>query len=223
MSTETENNPQTDRSRSMWIVTGGVVLLGTLAVFSYSVPDRDQAASGAPLYDQAVKEALRGLRNPGTRAQPAGAGRPALPANLSAKDHYWCENCKAWHKKQAPGDPQAPQANPAAESGTTPPPAAPRVVIPYALGMAPGDPQPAAASIPALPDGLSPAEHYWCENCKAWHKRDASAAAHSPDTPPPAQPDGAIPPLPDGLSPAEHYWCDKCKTWHKRPETKPTP
>jgi hypothetical protein len=173
MNTETASNPQSDRGRSMWIVTGGVILLGTLAVFSYSVPDRDQAASGAPLYDQAVKEALRGLSNPGTKAQPAGAGRPALPAGLSADDHYWCENCKAWHKKQAPGDPQAPQPTPA---GSAPAPATPRVVIPYALGMAPGDQQPAAA-IPPLPAGLSPAEHYWCDKCKAWHKRPEAQPA----------------------------------------------
>jgi hypothetical protein len=66
------------------------------------------------------------------------------------------------------------------------------------------------AATPALPAGLSPDEHYWCEQCKAYHKRQPGGGA------PQAHAAGAaeIPALPQGLDPAEYYWCANCKVYH---------
>ena len=99
------------------------------------------------------------------------------------------------------------------------------------------------AGRPPLPAGLDPAEYYWCEQCKTYHKREAGApaggqpaaqpavAVADPFAPPPllqrlpespapgaVQPGAAaaLPPLPAGLNPAEYYWCEHCKTYHQR-------
>lgn len=42
----------------------------------------------------------------------------------------------------------------------------------------PGTPAaPAAESIPPLPAGLSPADYYWCPNCKSYHPRQPQQTA----------------------------------------------
>lgn len=93
----------------------------------------------------------------------------------------------------------------------------------------------APAGRPPLPAGLSPDEHYWCEQHQVYHKRqpgqappaagatppaDAGGApaplAVPPAAPPAAQPAGAIPPLGAGLAAADYYWCPNCKIYHKR-------
>jgi hypothetical protein len=132
-----------------WLVPVATVGVLAAALLSYDRDGEIQAAPGSPYYDKAVREAIHGLQNPGAKALPA-AGIPPLPAGLSPDEHYWCENCKTYHKR-VPG-----QSPPAA--GVTPP-AAP-------------------AAIPPLPEGLSPADYYWCENCKTYHARDSRQAAH---------------------------------------------
>jgi hypothetical protein len=75
------------------------------------------------------------------------------------------------------------------------------------------------AARPALPEGFSPDEYYWCENCQAYHKRQPgqaqAPAAASPQVAG-VQAAGGVPPLPEGLSPADYYWCEKCKSYHAR-------
>ena len=96
-----------------WLGAVAVVALGTIVVVGYTRTPDLAAAPGAGLYDHAVKEALAGLRKHGTR-QAGGQQRPALPAGLSAADHYWCEQCKAYHKRNStPAQPGA-VARPAA-------------------------------------------------------------------------------------------------------------
>ena len=69
----------------------------------------------------------------------------------------------------APGDQATPPPSPAGAAARTE--SIPqRVVVPYALGMAPGDPG-TATDPPPLPDGYNPADYYWCDKCKAYHRR----------------------------------------------------
>jgi hypothetical protein len=125
----------------VWIVPGIVTGVLAAAVVTYPRAAEINAAPGSPYYSKAAGEALAGLRNPDEKqALPAAA--PALPAGLSPDEHYWCEQCKAYHKRQPQGAPQAA--------------AAPAVAVP-------------SAAIPALPEGLDPAEYYWCANCKVYH------------------------------------------------------
>ena len=103
-----------------WVVPVAVAGVVAAAVISYLRTVEPQAAPGSPYYTKAVKEAAAGLANPGLEAVPDG--RPALPAGYSPEDVAWCEQCKAYHKRQpaqaGPGgrDPVAP---------ALPPPAAP--------------------------------------------------------------------------------------------------
>lgn len=132
-----------------WIIPGAVTSVLVAAVVSYPRAAEVNAASGSPYYSKAVQEALAGLRSPDEKqAQPAAT--PALPAGLSPDEHYWCEQCKAYHKRQ-PGVPQA--APPAAGAAAAP---------------AAGDND---AGNPSLPQGLDPSEYYWCANCKVYHSR----------------------------------------------------
>ena len=139
-------------SARFWFVPGATALFLAAAVFSYDREGEIQAAPGSPYYQKAVREAINGLQNPGSQP-PAAAGIPPLPAGLSPDEHYWCENCKTYHKR-TPG--QAPPAD-----GATPP----------------ATPQGAPAGAPPLPAGLSPADHYWCEKCKTYHRRESPQAA----------------------------------------------
>jgi len=87
---------------------------------------------------------------------------------------------------------------------------------------------------PPLPAGLSPADYYWCEQHKEYHKRDAAipgqgqAAGAQGAATPAAVPPGAaampqahatpeIPPLLAGNSPFDYIWCDSCKAFHRKP------
>jgi hypothetical protein len=133
-----------------WIVPGAVTCVLAAAVVSYPRAAEIHAAAGSPYYSKAAQEALAGLRSPDeTQALPAAT--PALPAGLSADEHYWCEQCKTYHKRQPGGAPQA---------GAAP--------VPAAGVAAAAD---ANAAIPPLPQGLDPAEYYWCANCKVYHSR----------------------------------------------------
>jgi hypothetical protein len=91
----------------------GAVLLATAA--RRHEPER-QAAPGAALYGQAVHEALLGLQGKETAPQPEGTWcakcqkvHPPAAAQ-AAGDHmhpavgddvYWCDRCKAYHRRQA--------------------------------------------------------------------------------------------------------------------------
>jgi hypothetical protein len=131
-----------------WIVPGVVTCVLVAAVLTYPRAAEIHAAPGSPYYSKAAQEALAGLRTPeGKHALPAAI--PVLPAGLSADEHYWCEQCKAYHQRQAGAAPQA-----QALAGGAP------VTVP-----------PAVAAVPPLPQGLDPAEYYWCANCKVYHSR----------------------------------------------------
>lgn len=133
-----------------WIVP--VVVTGVLvaAVVSYPRAAEIHAAAGSPYYSKAAQEALAGLRSSGEK-QALPAAVPALPAGLSPAEHYWCEQCKTYHKRQPGGVPQA---------GAAPVPAAGAAAVPADT-----------AAIPPLPQGLDPAQYYWCANCKVYHSR----------------------------------------------------
>lgn len=183
-----------------WALPALMAVTVATAVWSYARVGEVEAAPGSPYYDKAVKEAINGLVNPGgAAAAPAPGTRPALPAGLNPADHYWCEQCKTYHKRDAQGNAQ-PAAQPAAQGGTQP--AA----------------QPAAHPAPELPPlvtGKPPGDYYWCDECLAFHQRPAV-----PPQPAAADP-GAIPPLPDGLNPADYYWCANCKAYHLRKTDQP--
>jgi hypothetical protein len=147
-----------------WPMASLAVVVGS--VMTYGRSAEIHAASGAPLYGKAVQEAMAGLVNLGG-ATPAQ--KPPLPDGLSPDEHYWCEQCKAYHKGKAPAA-QAPGAVP-----------------PVAGGVPAVPPNPAAqpaGEIPPLPEGMSAADHYWCVNCKTYHARQAGQAN-------PAQPNPA--------------------------------
>jgi hypothetical protein len=134
-----------------WIIPGAVTSVLVAAVVSYPRAAEINAAPGSPYYSKAAQEALAGLRSPDEK-QALPAATPALPAGLSPDEHYWCEQCKAYHKRQPAGVPQAGAASPAGGAA-----AAPAAVD--------------NAGIPSLPQGLDPAEYYWCANCKVYHSR----------------------------------------------------
>lgn len=147
-----------------WLVPMGVTVAMLAAVASYGRSPEVQAAPGSPYYGKAVQEAMRGLVQLGAGTQPGAdpAGRPPLPVGLSPAEHYWCEQCKAWHKRNS-------NAGSAAATPSAPTPAA------------------AGAGIPPLPPGLSPADYDWCANCKAWHPKEPAKPAQ-PAAQPAAQP-----------------------------------
>jgi hypothetical protein len=154
-----------------WIVPGAVCCVLVASVFSYTRSAEIHAAAGSPYYSKAVREALSGLRNTGEKqALPA----QELPAGLSADEHYWCEQCKTYHKRQPGG--QAPAVNPPAGNGQLPP----LIARPEALPPAAGS----AGAVPPLPEGLSPADYYWCVNCKVYHSRSNPQEAVPGGTPP---------------------------------------
>lgn len=147
-----------------WIVPAVVTCTLVAAVVSYTRSAEIHAAAGSPYYSKAVQEALAGLQNSGEKE--AIPTVPALPAGLSPAEHYWCEQCKTYHKRQpagaAAGGTPAPVPAPAAGGAPVPAPAA---------GVSPVPVAGAAAAVPALPQGLSPADYYWCANCKVYHSR----------------------------------------------------
>jgi hypothetical protein len=158
-----------------WIVPGVVTCVLVAAVVSYPRAAEVNAAAGSPYYSKAAREALAGLQSPAEQ-QALPAATPALPAGLSPAEHYWCEQCKAYHKRQ-PGT--------VSQAGAAQVPAA---QVPAAGAAAPPL---AAAAIPPLPQGLDPADYYWCANCKVYHSRSnpqvnvAGAVAADPPSPEP--------------------------------------
>ncbi|MES2922135.1 MAG: hypothetical protein V4819_11345 [Verrucomicrobiota bacterium] len=150
MSKSSENTPP---SHTAWFVPGIAAGVIATAVISYARSGETYAAAGSPYYGKAVQEAIAGLKNPGGDAPPAA--RPPLLAGLSPDEHYWCENCKTYHKR---------------EPGQTPPVAAP-LSPSLAVAAQPAD------VIPPLPEGLSASDHYWCVNCKTYHPRQPAPVA----------------------------------------------
>jgi hypothetical protein len=93
----------------------------------------------------------------------------------------------------------------------------------------PGDAAATPQGQPPLPAGLSPADYYWCDQHKQYHKREAAAPAQGQPAavpagaarPAPAVPQAhaaiEIPPLLAGQSPLDYVWCGACKGFHRRP------
>ncbi len=142
-----------------WLVPGLAAAVIAAAVISYGGTEERQAAPGSPYYDKAVKEALNGLN--GSNAAPEVGSQPPLPAGLSPAEHYWCENCKTYHKLE-PGA-SAPLA------AATPQPA-----VPQSRVAETGD------AIPPLAAGLSLDDYYWCPDCKSYHQRQVPATGTTP-------------------------------------------
>jgi hypothetical protein len=224
MRTKLSFRPMSDKTKGLqeltssmpWLVSAVVAGVGVVAAISYVRSQETHAASGSPLYERAVNEAITGLKNP---AEKVTAARPALPAGLSPDEHYWCESCQAYHKRQAA------EGQPA---GVAPPPlaaAAPATPLTPAAGT------PVPGSIPPLPAGLSADDYYWCADCKGYHKRQPGQDQPAGAAVPPgtadhpagsaAQPAGTVPPLPAGLSPNDYYWCTNCKAYHLRQPAAP--
>ena len=158
-----------------WLMPAAVAGVIVTAVISYARSGETYAAAGSPYYGKAVNEALAGLKNLGEASLPAG--RPALPAGLSPDEHYWCENCKTYHKRE-PGQSQPAGGAPPAVAG----------------GEAAA---PAGDSIPPLPEGQSAKDFYWCVNCKTYHPRQPAQNAAAWAGVPyklPVQPGPALPP-----------------------------
>ncbi len=183
---DNENTPHPPAGGLLWVGAALALVITALAAGSYGASNEIDAAPGSPLYGKAVHEAIQGLAGNRAKQHAAGqpgAARPPLPAGLSPNDYYWCDKCKAYHKHKPGG---AGQASPPAAAGQ---PAA-------AQPAPPANPQPVAgqpaAARPPLPAGFSPDEVYWCEKCKAYHKRNPKS---------PQQP-AARPPAPEA-TPAE--------------------
>lgn len=201
---ENDPKPKPPSSRLLWIGSGFAIVISAMAVASYRPAAELNAAPGSPLYGRAVHEAIQGLAGVGKGgAGGPGGARPPLPAGLSAEDHYWCANCKTYHKRQPP-EAIGPDGVPASIArppapGTRPPAPAGQAATP-------------AGAQPPLPAGVSADEVYWCADCKAYHKRSGQAApAHG------AAPAGAAkPPLPAGVSADDVYWCANCKSYHRK-------
>ena len=156
-----------------WLVPAAAAAMAAAMVISYGGSAEPPVAGGAPLYVKAAHEALEGLRNPqgGQPVNQPPAAHPALPAGLSPADYYWCDSCKAYHKRQQAGD------TPPQGAGTPTPGSQPNTAI------------------PPLPPEFSPADYYWCPDCKAYHPRQgpgnvppALLAAPEPSAPQPAPP-----------------------------------
>lgn len=174
-----------------WTLPVLAVLTVVAAVWSYNLHPEVEAAPGSPYYDKAVKEAISGLVNPGAAAAPQPDARPALPAGLNPADHYWCEQCKAYHKRDAQAAAQ-PGSQPAAQPDVHP-----------------------APELPPLVTGKPPGNYYWCDDCLAFHLRPAVSPQAAVGDP------AGIPPLPAGLNPADYYWCPNCKAYHLRQSDQP--
>jgi len=204
---ENDSKPKPPSGRLLWIGAAFAIVISAMAVASYRPDAELNAAPGSPLYGRAVHEAIQGLAGVGKRAgagQPAGA-RPPLPAGLSPDEHYWCESCKTYHKRQ-PAAAIGPDGVPASLARPPAPGAQPST--PAAQPPTPG------AAQPPLPPGVTADEVYWCADCKAYHKRSSQAApANGADGVPPA---AAKPPLPPGVSADEVFWCENCKSYHRK-------
>lgn len=146
-------------TRIPWIGAALGLAACVLAALSYGKSREIEAAPGSPYYDSAVREAIRGLQ--GTKPEATPGQRPALPAGVAAEDVVWCEQCQAYHRRQ-PQPGAAAQAAPGGQSAPTPAPAVQEADIP----MTP----------PPLPAGYDPEDFEWCDNCKAYHRKDAQQA-----------------------------------------------
>jgi len=158
---------------------------GVVAGVRSRSPETELAAPGAPLYEYAVTESVKTLMSKQEQAELGAAGRPPSPG----PDHYWCDNCKTYHKRQTPAQQPAVAQRPVSAPVVSPQPGA-------------------AAARPPSPG----ADSYWCENCKTYHKRQTPASAGQPGA---AQKPGASPAAPPAQS-EDFYYCEKCKTYHRR-------
>ncbi len=190
----TLSQPKPSALAKTWLVPVLVAGVAAAAVLSYTRSAETQAAPGSPYYDRAVKEAMNGLVNPAGAAAATPAAIPPLPAGLSPAEHYWCKDCKAYHKNQPAGA----AAQPAGAAHSTPA-AQPGLTIPPLLaGLSPDDydwcanckvfhpkAKPGAAALPAdaippLPAQFSPNDYYWCKDCKAYHPHQSATPIHPP-------------------------------------------
>jgi len=201
---ENDSKPKPPSGHLLWIGAAFAIVISAMAVASYRPDAEVEAAPGSPLYGRAVHEAIQGLAGVGKQrqpGQPAGV-RPPLPAGLSPDEHYWCDKCKTYHKRQ-PAAAIGPDGVPA--SLARPPAPGARPSVPAAQ-----PPTPAGAR-PPLPPGVTADEVYWCADCKAYHKRSGQAGPADG-----AAPGQAKPPLPAGVSADEVYWCEKCRSYHRK-------
>ena len=161
MSTQSHRVPS--NSAMAWLMPALATGVVVAAVFSYGRSEERQAAPGSPYYGKAVQEAINGLKNLGANA-PVPEGRPPLPEGLSPDDHYWCNSCKAYHKRDTAQNQHA---------GVPPP-----------VSGVGADVAQSPDVIPPLPEGLSANDHYWCVNCKTYHARQPSQAVPGTGTSP---------------------------------------
>ena len=165
-------------------------------------PETDLAAPGAPLYEYALNESLKSLMSQQEQEEFGARNRPPSPG----PDFFWCKNCKTYHKKGQP------------------PGSAPQPVIIQSPNAAPGAPQQqaspqqpgTAAARPPSPG----ADSYWCENCRAYHKKlpapvqSVAVPQAAPGTPAAAVHGEDV----RASSPREgYYYCENCKTYHRQP------
>ena len=179
------------------LAAGAVVVMSARS----SSPESDLAAPGAALYEFAVKESVISLMSKQEQAEHEVANRPPSPG----PDYYWCENCKAYHKRETPASPQQPAV------ARTP-------------GAAPAAAPQSSDAAAARPPSPGP-DFYWCEQCKTYHKRQPQASAQQPAvarTPgaaPAAAPQSGDAAAARRPSPGpDFYWCEQCKTYHRKPD-----
>jgi len=205
------------------LVTGAWVVV---AGGGTRLPESDLAAAGAALYEFAVTESVKSLMSKEEQAD----ARPPSPG----PEYFWCDNCKTYHKNQAPGTHPQPGVSPV----TRPPspglesywcescksyhlrqdaPNPPGAAGPAASVASVQHSTPAAGA-PVVARPPSPGEgYYWCEQCKTYHLRPTS----------PQQPGVAptVPQAPLAGSAAssdqralreDYYYCEQCKTYHHR-------
>jgi hypothetical protein len=152
-------------------------------------PETDMAAPGAPLYEYTVTESVKSLMSKEEQAELGAEGRPPSPG----PDYFWCENCKTYHKRQAPASPGQPAAAPSP-------------------GAVPASPQPPDAASSARPPSPG-AGYYWCEQCNTYHQKQANQPGAALQESP-----GALAPREaPAAGPGEGtYWCEQCNTYHRQ-------
>ena len=161
-------------SVALCLAVGWVVVAGD----GSRSPETDLAAPGAPLYQYAVSESVKTLMSKQEQAELGAAGRPPSPG----PDYYWCENHKAYHKKQTPGSPQQPAA----------------AQTPGAIPAPPAQPDGSTAAKPPSPG----AGYYWCENCKSYHQGTTNQTSASVQGSAVTPASGEAPP-----TGTQSYWC----------------
>jgi hypothetical protein len=160
------------------------------------LPESTLAAPGSPLYESAVTESVRSLMSKEDQAELEAVGRPPSPG----PDYFWCEQCKTYHRRQAPPA--------AAQPGTA--------QRPGAVGAAGRNSNASPVTRPPSPGP----DYYWCENCKTYHRRQPSVGQAAA---PPSTPIHAAPAAAQGNADGDYYYCENCKVYHRRPPAGQSP